>query len=208
MKLRINPFPTTIGPQEIIEKLKIYNPKIIFCENQNYDSFSKESKNVLNVNNINDKSFQKTILEYSTSFEEKKLAHEDETAVLYYSSGTTGNPKLIEYTHKNMIRTQASMIRAQFCKENSLHLCVLPLGHTAALRYTIKPCIAVGGTVILYESFWKIRSNIWDEVKKYQPNFMQIVPSILMVMINTPYKNFVDSMSLGPSFSRKEVKQS
>ena len=39
------------------------------------------------------------------------------------------------------------LLLATKCIPPTLHLCVLPLGHTAALRYTIKPCIAVGGTI-------------------------------------------------------------
>jgi len=43
---------------------------------------------------------------------------------------------------------------------------------------------------VLYESFWKIRSKIWDEVEKYGVNFFQVVPSVLVSILNTPYKNF------------------
>ena len=56
------------------------------------------------------------------------------------------------------------------------------------VKKKVKIPVVVNGDINSFKDFKD--ANIWDEVKKYQPNFMQIVPSILMVMINTPYKNF------------------
>ena len=114
----------------------------------------------------------------------------DDVAVYYYSSGTTGGPKIIEYTHSSMVLTQASMVRAGLTEPDAVHLCVLPLGHTASLRYTIKQCVCTGSTVVLYDSFWKLRSNLWHEIQKHGATFMEIVPSILIAILNTPYKDF------------------
>ena len=79
------------------------------------------------------------------------------------------------------------MFRSGFSKEGDTHLCFLPLGHTAALRYTVKQLILTGSKVVLCESFWKIRTNLWDIVEKYKITFFQLVPSILVMILNTKY---------------------
>ena len=82
------------------------------------------------------------------------------------------------------------MVRAGYVNPFEKHLCVLPLGHTAALRHMIKPCICTASTVYLHESFWKIRDEIWNLVEQNGINFFNVVPTILIAMMNMPYSKF------------------
>ena len=186
----LNPFPHHMSGDEIIKKLKDIHPTFVFCHNSHYKTLSESSYKLINLDKIDGDGF----LDYLLNFAPDQLGvlpiSEDEVAVYYYSSGTTGGPKIIEYTHKSMVLTQASMLRAGFTEPDAVHLCVLPLGHTAVLRYSIKQCVCTGSTVVLYESFWKLRSNLWYEIQKHGATFMEIVPSILIAILNTPYKDF------------------
>ena len=136
---------------------------------------------------------EQSLLKYLGNFSGKNLdtipTSDDSVAVYYYSSGTTGGSKIIEYTHKSMVLMQASMLKADFGKTGKVHLCFLPLGHTASLRYTIKHCICTGAVVVLYDSFWKLRSKLWDEIEKYLPYLKQhieiINPRILVLLGST-----------------------
>ena len=179
-----------MSSDEVIKKLYDINPQFVFCHEKHYDTLSESNYEIINLDKIHEKGF----LEHLTNFSCKDLdviyTSDDSVAVYYYSSGTTGKSKIIEYTHKSMVLMQASMLRADFGKSGKVHLCFLPLGHTASLRYTVKHCICTGGTVVLYDSFWKLRSKLWDEIEKYNATFMQVVPSILIAILNTPYKNF------------------
>jgi len=47
-----------------------------------------------------------------------------------------------------------------------------------------------GAKIVLYESFWKIRKIIWEYVKKYNVTYMEVVPSVLFSILNTPYKDY------------------
>jgi long-chain acyl-CoA synthetase len=200
-RIILNPFPFHLGTQEIVSKIEFLNPNIIFCHRHHYS----ELKNATDVKAVNlddhcGESFQKILSRHTDATIKARPISHNETAVLYYSSGTTGKPKLIEYTHKSMVMTQASMVRADFCPTGSTHLCVLPLGHTSSLRHTVKPCICTGSTVVLYESFWKIRTRLWSEVEKHAANYMQVVPTILITILNTKYKDFSASKSAGWEF--------
>ena len=190
-RIILNPFPYHMSSDEVLQKLEDINPESVFCHNNHYLSLSESTYQIINIDNISGDCFTEYLQNFKPNLQKVLPIDNDDVAVYYYSSGTTGGPKIIEYTHSSMILTQASMLRAKFTEPDDIHLCVLPLGHTASLRYTIKQCICTGSTVVLYDSFWKLRSKLWSEVHKHKVTFMEIVPSILIAILNTPYKGFL-----------------
>lgn len=189
-RIIINPFPFHMSAKDVLSKLEIINPNKIFCSKKHVKEFSKSKYKILNIEDYENKNFVRHLSSFSNQNFISIPVSGDQTAVLYYSSGTTGNPKIIEYSYRSMVETQLSMVRNNFTNENSLHLCVLPLGHTASLRYTIKQAVCMGSTVVLYESFWKIRLNFWKEIYKYKATFVEVVPTILITILNTKYDNY------------------
>ena len=105
----------------------------------------------------------------------------------YYSSGTTGNPKSVVFSHKNMLSNISSICRGFKFNEQEIHLIILPMGHTASVNYSFLPCTLLGGTLLITESFWKIRQNFWDLVKKFSITYVEVVPAILVALLITPY---------------------
>jgi long-chain acyl-CoA synthetase len=189
-RIRFNPFPSHVHAKEVLNKIESLGIKILICHNDHFFELTSAKIRLINFDDIEGKPFMDVLTEYPRkSFDAPRLK-DNQTAILYYSSGTTGNPKLIEYTHRSMVMSQASMVRAGYVNPFEKHLCVLPLGHTASLRHTIKPCICTGSTVFLYESFWKIRNEIWKIVEQNEINFFNIVPTILIAMLNMPYLEF------------------
>ena len=214
-RIILNPFPYHLNAEEVISKIETINPGVVFCQEPHFKQLSKSRFNVVNIEDLAGRSFVDFLVKTQSVDFSKISVNRESVAVLYYSSGTTGNQKIIEYSHRSMVLTQASMLRASFTEFNSVHLCVLPLGHTAAIRYTIKQCICTASTVVLYNSFWKLRNNLWDDIKKYGATFMEVVPSILIAILNTPYKNFnvekIRSMNFigcGSAFLPKNVQDS
>ena len=189
-RIIMNPFPHHMSSDEVLQKLEDIHPEFVFCHNSHYKTLTESNYQIINLKNIHGDNFPVYLQNFAPDSLDALPVAENDVAVYYYSSGTIGGPKIIEYTHSNMVLTQASMLRAGFTEPDAVHLCVLPLGHTASLRYTIKQCICTGSTVVLYESFWKLRSNLWNEVQKHDATFMEIVPSILIAILNTPYKNY------------------
>ena len=45
-------------------------------------------------------------------------------------------------------------------------MCILPLGHTASLRYTIKNAIIGVGKIYLYKNFWSIKKHSGKKLLK------------------------------------------
>jgi len=81
--------------------------------------------------------------------------HEDDTAVILYTSGTTGQPKGAELRHRNM-RDNALAGRELFgCDEDrpDTYLCVLPLFHSFGQTVIQNGAFAFGGTIVMLPRF-------------------------------------------------------
>ncbi len=80
---------------------------------------------------------------------------EDDTAVILYTSGTTGQPKGAELRHRNM-RDNAWAGRELFGADESspdTYLCVLPLFHSFGQTVIQNGACAFGGTVVMLPRF-------------------------------------------------------
>ena len=80
---------------------------------------------------------------------------EDDTAVILYTSGTTGQPKGAELRHRNM-RDNALAGEALFgasADDPDTFLCVLPLFHSFGQTVCQNGAFAYGGTVVLQPRF-------------------------------------------------------
>jgi len=80
---------------------------------------------------------------------------EDDTAVILYTSGTTGQPKGAELRHRNM-RDNAMLGELQFgadAERPDTFLCVLPLFHSFGQTVIQNGSAAYGGTVVMLPRF-------------------------------------------------------
>jgi long-chain acyl-CoA synthetase len=80
---------------------------------------------------------------------------EDDTAVILYTSGTTGQPKGAELRHRNM-RDNALLGEPLFGADSAkpdTYLCVLPLFHSFGQTVCQNGAFAYGGTVVMLPRF-------------------------------------------------------
>jgi len=208
----INPLPFHLGAKEASEKLKFVGPKTVFSHSSLTKELSGSGLRAVTAQEDGKEMLAGLISDYPEDAMPQIDVDPDDTAFMYYSSGTTGSPKMIEYTVSSEIAVMASQLRAGFMKDIDCHLVFLPLGHTAAIRYSIFPCLLTGSKAVIYESFWKLRPRLWEAVKEEKAGFFEVVPSILIAILNTPYKDYdkknVKSMKYigcGSSFLPKKL---
>lgn len=184
-----NPFPYNLGDQNINKYLSYVEPALVFCQNKHFDSLMQNDWPVHLIEDGNE-GFIEHVIQFGNGNKEDFSPAGDEVACLHYSSGTTANPKGILYSHKNMIALISSLVRGFKFKNNDCHLIGLPLGHTASFNYSLLPSIFCGARIILCESYWKVRSELWRYIEKFNVSYMEVVPSVLFDILNTPYKDY------------------
>lgn len=175
-----SPIPYGLSDNQISYYLNISKSNLLISSQK-----IKLKKKQVNFKNFAE--FNSTVSQFEKYFHKTKF-NKNKIGVYYFSSGTTDRPKLIKYSNFAMVSCQKLLFKTNFLNPFSKHMCILPLGHTASLRYTIKQAIVGVGTVYLYKNFWSIKDIFWNEIKKKNINFIGVVPSIIQTIFHL-YKN-------------------
>lgn len=113
---------------------------------------------------------------------------EGDTAALYYSSGTTASPKGVLYSHGNVFSLISSIHRDFKFSEKTRQLALLPFGHTASINYNILPALYAGSPLFVSRGFEKLRANFFEVLVRHKINYTEIVPSVLLMLVNLKHK--------------------
>ncbi len=102
---------------------------------------------------------------------------EEDEALLLYTSGTTGNPKGVILSHKNMIAGGQYTTMAHELTTQDRALCVLPLYHINGEVVTLVAPLVSGGSVVVPHKF--SASNFWQLISEYHCTWFSVVPTII-----------------------------
>lgn len=100
------------------------------------------------------------------------VAQPQDTALLVYTSGTTGPPKGAMISHRNMMYQMAYTIPALEVKETDEQLCFLPLCHIYERLLSVYVQLAAGVTVNFTESV----ETVFDNMQEVSPHTFAAVP--------------------------------
>lgn len=98
----------------------------------------------------------------------------EDLATLVYTSGTTGPPKAVMLSHRNITWTTASLGKVIQVGEGDLLLSYLPLSHIAEHTLSVFGAVINGYCVAFAESIEKVPDNL----REVQPTFFFAVPRI------------------------------
>jgi len=104
------------------------------------------------------------------------------TALLMYTSGTTGVPKGVMLTHGNLLASAQNLSEEHLLSETDRVLGSLPLYHINGLVVTLIAPLVHGGTVIMTNHFSV--SGFWRNVVRYQCTWINVVPTMVAYLLN------------------------
>jgi fatty-acyl-CoA synthase len=78
---------------------------------------------------------------------------EDDTALLLYTSGTTGRPKGVQHTHRNVVEADLLMLPYNRLRPGDVSLALGPLYHVGPLLCNFVPALHVGATNVIQRDF-------------------------------------------------------
>ncbi|MCZ2900453.1 AMP-binding protein [Burkholderia thailandensis] len=120
------------------------------------------------------------------------LAAGDDASILY-TSGTTGHPKGVVLSHRNLLSDARALVRWFAFEPGTRTMCILPLFHNNGQVITLlSPLIAGGSSVILegksaLPSFWKL-------IDTYRVNWTSVMPAFLSAFLEYGLKRTDDTL--------------
>lgn len=128
---------------------------------------------------------------------------EDDNALLLYTSGTTGMPKGVILSHKNMVAGGEYTAKAHALTPEDRALCSLPLYHINGEVVTAVTPLVSGGSVVMPHKF--STANFWDLISEYQCTWFSVVPTIISYLTSAtdhPGQDYrLDQLRFGRSAS-------
>jgi long-chain acyl-CoA synthetase len=118
----------------------------------------------------------------------------DDTAVILYTSGTTGQPKGAELTHKNLTRNARASQGLFSLGSEAVVLGALPLFHSFGQTCGMNATISGGGTLTLIPRFEPAKAL--EIIQRDQVNIFQGVPTMYGAMLHFPDRDQYDTSSL------------
>jgi long-chain acyl-CoA synthetase len=108
----------------------------------------------------------------------------DDTAVILYTSGTTGQPKGAELTHGNLLRNVEVSTGLFGLGQDAVTLGALPFFHAFGQTCSLNATIAVGGTLTLIDRFAPGRAL--DILERDGVTVFAGVPTMYAAMLHDP----------------------
>ncbi|MCS0789568.1 fatty acid--CoA ligase family protein [Cytobacillus firmus] len=139
------------------------------------------------------KSFTQVIASGGLDFNGPEL-EEDETAVILYTSGTTGKPKGAMLTHKNLYSNAKDVSDYLHMNENDRVITTLPMFHVFCLTVALNAPLMNGATILIDPKFSP--KEIFRLAKKYEPTVFAGVPTMYNFLLQFDDGNPEDLKSL------------
>jgi crotonobetaine/carnitine-CoA ligase len=113
----------------------------------------------------------------------ERLPDSSETAMIAFTSGTTGNAKGVVYPHHYHYLYSALVTDGQDHDENAVLTTPLPLFHAAALNIVCNSAMHAGATAHLRSKF--SASRFWDEVAECGATFGILLGPLAAILLKT-----------------------
>ncbi|MBQ8634781.1 AMP-binding protein, partial [bacterium] len=188
--LTIVPLDVKLTIHEYTHILTDCLPKVLFTSETYLETAKKIKEVVPSIENIVIIDSKKTNGEYVNlhSLEanpNQKWRHQrlDKTAIICYTSGTTGNPKGVEITYRNMLSQVMAICECFDFGQNDSMLSFLPMNHLYEISVGFMSFLNKGASI--YYSHSLKPKDILSVMNTKKIAFMATVPSFLKLLKST-----------------------
>jgi long-chain acyl-CoA synthetase len=183
------PFDIALKELELTNLINHCEPKVMFMTSAvsgKYKSLKNTGLNIVvgNPTEAGDLNLKEALEEVDDS----PVSHvhdSDLPLMLFYTSGTTGNPKGVVHAHSTiLVKTDAWQKRVHADSSHRI-LCLLPLSFIATWVVDVFPSLYCGGTLALCSPFDSMMlSQLGTLIRTYQVKSFSVVPAILRILLH------------------------
>ena len=144
------------------------------------------------------KLFSELIATGKLDFEPVEVS-EDETAVILYTSGTTGHPKGAMLTHKNLYSNARDVADYLGFAENDRVVATLPVFHVFALTVVVNAPLLRGATILLVPRFSP--ADVFQTIREQNGTVFAGVPTMYNFLYQYPQADPADFSNIRVAIS-------
>ena len=104
-------------------------------------------------------------------------------AMIMFTGGTTGVPKMVPWTHTNIASSVRAIIAAYRLGPQDATVAVMPLYHGHGLLAALLATLSSGGTVLLPARGRFSAHTFWDDIDAVQATWYTAVPTIHQILL-------------------------
>ena len=175
------PIDKDLPQEDIINVASHSEADIVFCDAK-YEEFLKKAdfKKSVEIVSLDDEekglqslinSGKEAVSEGDTSYLEMELNAPEDMKMILYTSGTTGNPKGVMLSEKNMLACVCAGL--EIADVSGIALSVLPYHHSYELVGGLLMAVHEGSTVCINKSL----KSVTKSLLLFKPTYMMIVPA-------------------------------
>src|SRR5699024_9902815 len=172
-----------IEKETYVENLIIADYKTFLSQNM-VDKFPEDTEKKRDLNfsvNLNVFKFENTIKNNNFSFPKTTINMKEDTALIMYTSGTTGNPKGAMLTFKNSEFKTNCVIDTYNYSKSDIFLSVMPIFHIAGMSVGMLGPLAIGGTIIILTRFSP--EAVLTTIERYKITVIYTTPPMNLAML-------------------------
>lgn len=196
--------PRSTG-DEIRQALSLSSARYVVCESALQKSmFSDFGTSQFSLNHDDDQAV--TVIEMipksAVPEGQDKPVQPADPALILYTSGTTGIPKGVVLSHRNLLANALYVRNAHRLTSEDTALCLLPFFHINGLVVTLLTPLLTGQAVVVPARFDTAR--FWSWVGEYRVTWVSAVPTILSLLLSsaeTPRKDALNTLRFARSAS-------
>ncbi|WP_083562667.1 FadD7 family fatty acid--CoA ligase [Mycobacterium malmoense] len=107
----------------------------------------------------------------------------DDDAMIMFTGGTTGVPKMVPWTHENIAKSVRAIIAGYELGPRDATVAVMPLYHGHGLLAALLATLASGGTVLLPARGRFSAHTFWDDIDAVGATWYTAVPTIHQILL-------------------------
>ncbi|MFD3447285.1 fatty acid--CoA ligase family protein [Microbacteriaceae bacterium 4G12] len=120
--------------------------------------------------------------------------HDDDVALILYTSGTTGTPKGAMLTHRNLYSNASDVAAYLQYKESDIIVGALPMFHVFGLTVSLNAPIVSGTTLLILPKFSP--TEVFHLVRTYKATIFAAVPTMYNFLYQYPGDHEADLQTL------------
>ena len=117
----------------------------------------------------------------------------DDDALILYTSGTTGEPKGVVLSYRNLVQYPMVMSEMKVCDSSTMRGCILPMSHIVG-PVVCNELAEKGYTLVIFDQINPI--TLLEGIQKYRVNVFESVPIVFQLLLGVKNLASYDTSSM------------